>query len=288
MRDVATKADGVDSLAAGDFNATQTDLENAITSTDQTLDPAGGADTDLNMTGKAMAGYAGAGWGYTDSGAVDAHVVAIASNLKPPTKYFDNMVVAYIPNGTNTSTTVTTNVASLGAKNIRVVGGGLPPIGSITADGALILKYNDGGGYFEIMLGTVVNAHSHDDPANGADATFFKVGSFTRDLTLASGTQAVTGVGFKPKALIFFANKSVTSGASWGVSDGTTDGAIYDNFGSSVDTYDVVASALLYLQTGAIFYTGDVQSLDSDGFTIDWTKTGATVGTFTIKYLAIR
>jgi len=31
-----------------------------------------------------------------------------------------------------------------------------------------------------------------------------KVIVVTRDLTLAAGTQAVTGVGFKPKAMVFF------------------------------------------------------------------------------------
>lgn len=152
MRDIATKTDGTTSLAAGDFNALQNELENTVTSTGQTLDPAGGADTDLNMLSKAMADYAGAGWGYTDSGAVNAHVVAITTTLKPPTEYFDNLVIAYIPNGTNTSTTVTTNVASLGVKNIRLVGGGLPPVGFISASGTLILKYNDSAGYFEIMV----------------------------------------------------------------------------------------------------------------------------------------
>ena len=160
MRDIATKADGSTSLAAGDWNANQSELENTVTTSDQSLDPAGGADTDLNMLPKAIAGYAGASWAYTESGAANAHVASIASNLKPPSKYFDNLMVAYVPGNANTSTTVTVNVSSLGAKNIRVVGGGLPPVGAIKADRALILKFNDGADYFEIVKG-VIDDHDH-------------------------------------------------------------------------------------------------------------------------------
>lgn len=152
MNDVATKAVGLE-LTHNDFNATQADLEALITSTDQTLDPADTSGGDQEMVKKSVAGYAGAAWAYTDSGAANAHVVSIATNMEPITKYFDNLIVAYTPGNTNTSTTVTVNVSTLGAKNIRVVGGGLPSIGSINATKGLILKYNDSAGYFEAMLG---------------------------------------------------------------------------------------------------------------------------------------
>lgn len=153
MNNVATKTPGA-TLTSNDFNASQDELENVVDSADITLDAADtGGGGDHEMLERAIAAYAGAGWGYTDSGAVNAHAVAIASNLEPVEKYYDNMIVAYIPNGTNTSTTVTVNVATLGAKNLRLIGGGLPSVGSINASKGLILKYNDSAGYFEAMSG---------------------------------------------------------------------------------------------------------------------------------------
>ncbi len=153
MNNVATKTPGA-TLTSNDFNASQDELENVVNSADIALDAADtGGGGDHEMLGRSISAYAGAGWGYIDSGAVNAHVVAIASNLESVEKYYDNMIVAYIPNGTNTSTTVTVNVATLGAKNLRLIGGGLPSVGSINASKGLILKYNDSAGYFEAMSG---------------------------------------------------------------------------------------------------------------------------------------
>jgi hypothetical protein len=154
MNDIASKTTG-DSLTAIDFNALNEEGENAVTDTDQTLDPAGTAAGDKNMLGKAMAGYSSAGWAYTDSGSANSHVVSQANNLQDPTKYFDNMVVAYVPANTNTIAAVTVNVAGLGVKQIRRVGGTPVDVGSINPLQALILKYNDTAGYFEIISGSL-------------------------------------------------------------------------------------------------------------------------------------
>jgi hypothetical protein len=153
MRDIATKVNLSTSLDAGDWNATEDELERAVGSADINLDPAGGPDTDLDMLGKTMAAYANAGWGYTDSGTANAHVVSIASNLKPITKYYDNLIIAYLPGNTNTSVTVNVNVQGLGNKEIRIMGGTVLSVGDIKADKPLILKYNVGFGFFEIISG---------------------------------------------------------------------------------------------------------------------------------------
>lgn len=296
MNDVATKVPGT-TLTSKDFNATQADLENAVTSSDQTLDPAGTEAGDQNMAGKTMANYAGAAWGYTDSGSANAHVISIASNLKAITKYFDNLIVAYLPGNTNTSTTITVNVSTLGVKDIRVVGGGLPIIGSISDIHILVLRYNNGAGYFEIISGsnapTIANfffaQHDHEDGAGGGPATFFKVSNFTRDTSLASGSQAITGIGFKPKAIIFFVAQGNSSEVSWGFSDGSQDHCIFDNHPSISDTYDDSALQSILVNEGSgNFYNGKVNSLDIDGFTMSWVKTGSPTGTLVISYLAIR
>src|SRR3990167_872596 len=48
------------------------------------------------------------------------------------------------------------------------------------------------------------------------------VGSFTRDSSTASGSQTVTGVGFVPSSIIFFATPAQAGEASWGFTSGTS------------------------------------------------------------------
>ncbi len=118
--------------------------------------------------------------------------------------------------------------------------------------------------------------------------TRFKVGSFTRDVSVASGTQAVTGVGFQPAAIICFANIGATAPASWGMSDGTTHGSVLDFHTVIASTYANGTNLIQIQVTGADVYQGVLSSFDSDGFTISWTKTGTPTGTATIRYLALR
>lgn len=190
MNNVDTKSPG-GSLTSNDFNASQDELENIVTSANITLDPADtGVGGDHEMLKKAVAAYAGAGWAYTDSGTANAHVISIATNIEPVTEYFDNLVVAYIPGNANTSTTVTVNVETLGAKNIRLVGGALPGIGTINSSNILMLKYNVGAGYFEIIGGIL--SHDHSNLANGGRAVGQLIQTqITTDGAVATGTTVI-------------------------------------------------------------------------------------------------
>ncbi len=118
-----------------------------------------------------------------------------------------------------------------------------------------------------------------------------KVGSLTRDTSLASGTQAVTGVGFKPSAVIFLANVIDTTQDSIGYDDGTNKQVLYSVYLYIAGAHRLGGSnSILLVQDNniAIYYSGYISSLDSDGFTITWTKTGAKTGTADIAYLAFR
>lgn len=119
----------------------------------------------------------------------------------------------------------------------------------------------------------------------------FKSGSFTRDTSTATGTQEVTGIGFRPRAVILLAVVSGTTSASIGADDGTSPLSIHDNNPTSAGTYAVaggVSIALIFPSNPAITYTGAVASFDADGFTISWTRTGAYSGTATIIYFVLR
>lgn len=117
-------------------------------------------------------------------------------------------------------------------------------------------------------------------------STSFKAGSFSRDISTASGSQAITGVGFQPATLIVF-------GGVGGQENYQSNG-----FASSASAefckYHLASggwndsSNIAHLSAGAgvTEAVGSLSSFDADGFTISWTKTGSPTGTATMLYLA--
>ena len=134
-------------------------------------------------------------------------------------------------------------------------------------------------------VGTAVVPPRRDHVHSGG---YFKVGSFTKDTADATGTSAITGVGFAPKALIFFMNVSGQDEMSFGLADGSSSGMVADQNGQQADDYYSTTGRIIQaIQAGNVEYAGVLNSLDSDGFTIGWTKTGAKTGTMLIFYLAV-
>ena len=123
--------------------------------------------------------------------------------------------------------------------------------------------------------------------AFAADTEYY-IGSFTRDISTASGTQAVTGVGFTPTHIIFSAyTGSAGSGTVFGMSDNTTEQCIY--ISGATEGLNVATTDCIYLRVSSgNTYAGVTTSLDSDGFTTTWTKTGTTTGTATITFMAFK
>lgn len=151
MRNIAVKADNVgDTLSAGAFNTNLgSELETICTSADFTLDPEAGPDTNVQMLSQAAAAYANAGQQYADSGAANAYVLAIASNLKSVSKYYDGMKVIFKAGNANTGAS-TINVASLGVKNLQNQDGSALSSGQIPANGYVVAIYSLSNDRFEI------------------------------------------------------------------------------------------------------------------------------------------
>lgn len=121
-----------------------------------------------------------------------------------------------------------------------------------------------------------------------AGSGFMHVGSFTRDTETASGDQSITGVGFTPKALLFIGGQNQSSEVAWGLADASTEYGLADRQGNVADTYGTSTSRWgTFIQTGSLEYQGVVKTMDSDGFTITWTRSGTPSGTLTIGYLAL-
>ena len=118
-------------------------------------------------------------------------------------------------------------------------------------------------------------------------ATEVYVGRFTRATTVASGTQAVTGVGFQPDLVIAFIKAGNNAIFSNGITDGTTDACTHGG-----NTLGNVTDFCFADQGGGATYTGRIDatngSLDSDGFTIDWVRVGAPSVTLTGDFVALK
>ena len=121
-----------------------------------------------------------------------------------------------------------------------------------------------------------------------------KTGSFFRNSGSASGTQAITGVGFRPSTIIFFAAIDTLDCQSIGFTDAATGRCLWmDNvYATGGGSY---AFAVYYIRTiagnGAL-HTAAIASMDADGFTLNWTRTnygtGGTGNNITVNYLAFK
>lgn len=190
--------------------------------------------------------------------------------------YVSGQVFTFIPSQTNTGS-ATIAIDGLASGVIRSNAGQLVG-GELLAGATAMLRVNSTAGMPVLDLVGPVTQN-------------FSVGTFTRDISTASGTQTVTGVPFRPKAVIFFGNITGTSRASWGmdIAGGATF-CVYDNFVVAADTYGNVTNASILLESGITpdYAFAAVRNFTADGWVLDWTKVSAPVGSATIGYLALR
>lgn len=97
MRNIPTMQDGLTSLSAEEFNDIPDEMENAIVSSGQSLNPG-----DKEQQGKAMANYANCTEIYTDSGTADNYVLAPVGSFKQPSVHQEGLTVTFKPNSSNT------------------------------------------------------------------------------------------------------------------------------------------------------------------------------------------
>lgn len=115
-----------------------------------------------------------------------------------------------------------------------------------------------------------------------------KLTSFTYDLSTASGSQPISGMGFQPSACIFIGATGQVSNFSL-VDSGKTAGALA-TIGTFATGLNPSTNALQFITDTAAsnVQSAVVASYDSGGFTLTWTKTGSPTGTATIKALCFR
>ena len=121
------------------------------------------------------------------------------------------------------------------------------------------------------------------------DKSRFYMGSTTRNVA-TTGTQAITGVGFRPKQVLFMAGIDDDAGcASWGWDNGTTKYRMTNRSDTAQAVSESSSTSIgVNIASGVSETYGVISAIGSDGFTINWTKGGAPTGTVTIYFLAFR
>ncbi len=138
-------------LGAGEINSYLTELENAVSSSDQTLADQDGDSEVTNQLAMAQAIFA-AGGAMTrlDTGTVNAYILTVESPMVAPPAYFNGFLVGFKPGNDNTGAS-TVNVDTLGVKDITDTSGNALVGGEIA--GAVYLGYNETDDRFELVLG---------------------------------------------------------------------------------------------------------------------------------------
>lgn len=137
-------------FGAGEFNSIAVELENAVSSSDQTLAPADGTGEIATQLAMAMAIYgAGGAFYHADTGAVNAYVLTPISPKQSPPAYFDGFTVIFEA-GTVNTTASTVNVNSMGVKSITYTNGNALTGGELS--GSCCIKYNLSDDRFELLF----------------------------------------------------------------------------------------------------------------------------------------
>lgn len=115
--------------------------------------------------------------------------------------------------------------------------------------------------------------------------TRVKIGTITRGMSSDSGDVSYTGVGFKPTNILFLAQVASAS-ISTGMDDGTNRYAL-TTWGTTPTYSTSSVLSISMIEDGTKMQTGIVKTLDADGFTITWTRTGTpAIANGTIFYMA--
>ena len=138
----------------------------------------------------------------------------------------------------------------------------------------------------------LVSNHSLSSLSEGQFALGF---ASSRDLTLAAGTQVITGVGFRPSLIFFQGSAATTSvGACWGGvyagSQADAQMVTSDNNLETVDTHQNNSQRVLRSKgTGASGEnSAQITAISDDGFTLTWFHSGSPTGTLNFHFICVK
>ena len=126
-------------------------------------------------------------------------------------------------------------------------------------------------------------------PAWGAGSVTSKLLSHTRDMAAANGDVAYTGYGFKPTTLIIVAASDNVGEFSVGFGDvNLAEGCVYNAYVTAGHVNFKASANIIFIQDSSTLNESAVlKTLDVDGFTLTWTKTGTPSYIITFYVLAL-
>ena len=212
-----------------------------------------------------------AAFGSTTASGTDTYTATISPAI---TAYKTGLHYFITFTNANLLTTSTINLNAIGAKTIKLPGGGALVIGSISTNHPAILKYD---GTDMILLNSVIVSVAS------------KIITTTHELSAGSGTLVITGVGFKPSTIIVFGTLTGDTNAFWGVVDNAKTGIALSAYTltSNYSAHDSFFRAFTGT-AGSVYSTFTVTSYDTDGFTLNIVKTGSPTGLIYLKFICIR
>ncbi len=255
---------------------------------------------------------------FTPTGTADALVFApdvpvqLVANHSP--------VVTIKITGANTVTNPTLNVSGTGVKAIKKHGNQALAVGDLATGMFAIFIYHQTNDVWELLnttdaanvqkstvttagdilyasaasvlarLGITADKKLFGNAAGTAPewASGFKVSNISYDVSTATGTQVVTGIGFKPSAIIMVSGIEPTGAVSWGFADSTQERGILGNSGGVIGQVEGANALAGLIVSSGNQATAVISTFDSDGFTLSWTKTGTPTGTAFISFIALR
>lgn len=213
-------------------------------------------------------------FGPTDGGSLNLNVAA--GRIRDDNTITDKaaQVVALTDATTNFVEITSVGVASA---NTSAFTSGSTPIAQVVTSGGSISSITDKRSW---VVGGL---------AGGGEILQVFVAGFTRDMTLVSGTQAITGVGFTPRLVIFLGIRGGATDMLVGIDNGSGARDIHTEDAISADTWSRDPSNSMHVVQGVSNqYEGKITSLDSDGFTITWVKSASPTGTLNVQFMALR
>jgi hypothetical protein len=144
----------------------------------------------------------------------------------------------------------------------------------------MTLPAADSTNWNDLLKAHVLAGHNTDGTHKLTEITEYAILTVTRNMTAASGNVSTTGAGFTPRQVMFFAGVASNKTASWGSDDGTSQ--VCTNQLYTEDMSSNTSSSIDLETASGARQEAVVNSLDSDGFTLTWTKTGSPTGTATI------
>ena len=117
----------------------------------------------------------------------------------------------------------------------------------------------------------------------------YATSNHNRDVADPDGPLSFTGFGFKPSAIIGLSKRNATLAFSVGFQAADIDGSVVLQISASTfqGTMGGVQIVSGFTSSGN-GWQGNLTSFDTDGFTVDYTKSGTPSGTISFGYIILR